>query len=188
MGLAGVVEVVGYKDHKIRIYYDEDAESVHPRHTQDNLGIMGCYHGRYSLGDSFVMENFPKAEDLIAMLKEKEKELIVLPVYMYDHSGICINTTGYTCPWDSGQIGCIYISKKTAREAFGWKVITKKREEQIKDLLRAEVEEYSQFLQGFVYWYEVVDKAGEVIDSCGGFIGMDRETNGLMDSAKGAIG
>jgi hypothetical protein len=183
-----LVETREYKDHKIKIYYDEYAEGVHPRHTQDNFGIMGCYHGRYNLGDSFVKENYPKSEDLVEMLKRKGKELIVLPVYMYDHSGICINTTGYSCPWDSGQVGVIYISRKEAREQLGITRLTKKQEERVKDILRSEVEEYSQYLQGFVYYYEVYDKVGDLTDSCSGFIGMDMETNGLMDSVRCAIG
>ena len=29
---------------------------------------------------------------------------IVQPLYLYDHGGITMNTTGFSCSWDSGQV------------------------------------------------------------------------------------
>jgi hypothetical protein len=43
---------------------------------------------------------------------------VVLPVYIYDHSGITLNTTGFSCPWDSGQVGWIVCDLDKARECF----------------------------------------------------------------------
>lgn len=43
----------------------------------------------------------------------------ILPVYMYDHSGLTINTTGFSCPWDSGLLGWIYASHDKIKEEFG---------------------------------------------------------------------
>jgi len=41
-----------------------------------------------------------------------EENLCILPVYMYDHSGITINTKPFSCMWDSGQVGFIYATKE----------------------------------------------------------------------------
>lgn len=180
-----VVETVQYRGQDIRIFLEEYAEDFNPR-NDDNLGIMVCYHNRYRLGDSVARENFPNPEDFIEFMEKKGDELIVLPMYMYDHSGICVNTTGYHCPWDSGQIGWIYISKKAAREALCLSRITKKQEEKIRGYLRGEVETYSTYLEGDIYSYEIDLPDGES-DSCCGFFGSDFESNGLMEYAKSTI-
>ena len=41
--------------------------------------------------------------------------------FIYDHSGITMNTTGFSCPWDSGQVGWIYCSKKRFLSETGYK-------------------------------------------------------------------
>lgn len=61
--------------------------------------------------------------------KALDKYYIILPLFLYDHSGITMNTSGFNCPWDSGQVGIIYISKKKAKEEFKWILMTKKRKE-----------------------------------------------------------
>jgi hypothetical protein len=48
--------------------------------------------------------------------------------------------------------------------------------EKARALLISEVEFYNDYLTGNVYGYEHVNTAGEVIDSCFGFIGDYRET------------
>ena len=35
-------------------------------------------------------------------LVEQMEGMVILPLYLYDHSGITMNTTGFSCPWDSG--------------------------------------------------------------------------------------
>lgn len=41
-------------------------------------------------------------------LVEQMDGMVILPLYLYDHSGITMNTCGFSCPWDSGQVGWIY--------------------------------------------------------------------------------
>ena len=155
----------------------QDDCDMNPRTEWDNLGTMICFHKRYSLGDkhNFTLED--------AMLFEQNrKDCIIMPMYMYDHSGITIATKPFSCPWDSGKIGFIYITKKKAREEYGWKVITKARELQIRGYLENEVNTYDQFLRGEVYRYEVYE-GEEMIDSCGGFFGSDHKESGLYENA-----
>ena len=94
-----------------------------------------------------------------------EDEHYVLPLYLYDHSGITMSTGSFSCPWDSGQVGWIYISKAKAAQE-GWKT-----PEQAYEAMRAEVEEYDYYLTGQCYGYVVEDADGGQHDSCWGFLG-----------------
>ena len=93
------------------------------------------------------------------------KDNIELPIYLYEHSGIALNTTGFNCRWDSGQLGYIFAPKSVIRKEFGWKKLTPERIERIKTYMRNEVELLGQWLNGEVYYYRVVDEDGEEIDS-----------------------
>jgi hypothetical protein len=124
-----------------------------------------------------------------------EKHYITLPLYLYDHSGITMSTSPFSCPWDSGQVGIIYISKAKALVEYGWKRLTKSNRAKIISYLVSEVEVYDQYLTGDCYGYHVhkLDEDGEIedesdiLDSCWGFFGHDWEENGLFEHAKPAI-
>jgi hypothetical protein len=89
--------------------------------------------------------------------EEFDRLFISLPTFLYDHSGLRMSTGRFSCPWDSGQVGFIYVSREKVREEYGWKVITKKREEKIRGYLRDEVKVYDQYLTGDVYGYTVYE-------------------------------
>jgi len=181
-----------YKVFTIKIRWDEDPQGCNPR-CDDNLGVLSWWHRRYDFkedrdgkqlwreidreGES---ENYgePVHEDDL-----RRSDLIYLPVYMYDHSGITVNTGGFHCPWDSGQLGWIWCTKEAAR--LTW---PNTKDEQLvalaEDRLRAEIKSWDLFLTGQVYGYEVwLD--GELVDSCWGFLG-DWETEALVQ-AKGYV-
>ena len=113
-------------------------------------------------------------EGLDEVLERLDKYLIILPVYIYDHGGISLNTTGFSCRWDSGQTGFIFVSKQRAKREFGWKRLTKKRRERVEELLRNEVDDYSWYVSGQAYGYKIIDSEGEEVDSCYGFLGDDK--------------
>jgi hypothetical protein len=161
----------------VKVCHDEDAES--PR-SWDNLGVMACWHRRYNLGDVQ-----PK-EDPAEWLKENAPEgSIVLPLHLYDHSGITMRTGAFGDPWDSGQVGWIVATPAKIRENYGVKRITKKLRAKVEACLESEVKTYDDFLTGDVWGYTIEsvkdcescgtqvpdDKA--VNDSCWGFIGGD---------------
>jgi len=166
-----------------RIRIEQDETPMHPRKDMDNLGTMVCWHGRYELGDEQPSESPDEFRS------ELPKDVIELPLYLYDHSGITMNTTGFHCPWDSGQVGFIYVTREKVREEYGWKRITKAREQQILAYLKAEVEVYDQYLRGEVYGFIVEelkqdedgDTEWEHVDSCWGFYGDDPFENGISD-------
>lgn len=181
---------------KVRIINDRDAES--PR-SWDNLGTMVCAHRRYKLGDEDGMQ---KAVELIRKhLSDKQLDdmcfdethapsveealeatgqVIMLPLYLYDHSGITMRCKPFSCPFDSGKVGFIFVSKAQARNENNWKLLTSKRINQIETTLEGEVEVYDQYLTGDTWGFEVIED-DDVIDSCWGFFGSDPLTNGILD-------
>jgi hypothetical protein len=112
-----------------------------------------------------------------------EQNMIALPVYLYDHSGLALSTAPFSCSWDSGQLGFIFCTKDQARQELGVKRLTAQHNEQIKTYLRNEVDVYSEYLSGSVYQYY----NDEFSIGCGGFYGYDHDKSGLLESAASEI-
>lgn len=162
----------------LKIVYHENPES--PR-SWDNLGKMICFHSRYGLGDEhgYDKDDYNSFEELEKAIK-KDYE-IVLPLYLYDHSGITISTKPFSCGWDSGMVGFIVIDKKKILSEFGGKILTKKLKDKVIKILESEVKEYDQYLTGEVFGFEIEDSNGNRVDSCFGFFGDNFKENGLAD-------
>jgi hypothetical protein len=98
---------------------------------------------------------------------------IVLPVYLYDHSGLAMRVADFGDRWDSGQVGFIYCTREKALREWGngGLVLSKKRRQQAVTYLTGEIETYHEYLSGQVYGYEIKRKGEGVIDSCWGFYG-----------------
>ena len=122
-----------YKGFTITIEQDEYTED--PRKEWDHVGTMVCFHNRYDLGDK---HNYSDPEDALREILEiewdydddyeinelwdkLEKVAYVLPLFLYDHSGITMNTGGFSCPWDSGQVGFYrsQFGRKHVQETVG---------------------------------------------------------------------
>ena len=115
------------------------------------------------------------------LMKVISQKFLMLPLYLYDHSGITMNTTGFSCPWDSGQVGWIYASKEDALREFGGKTFTAATRKKAEDRMRSEVAYYDSYLRGEAYGFELY-KDGELEDSCWGFIGSNEEAlKGIED-------
>lgn len=167
-------EIISYREYDIEIGHDSDIES--PREW-DNLGKMVCFHNRYSIGDkhNYSIEDVKKIA--------KSNDYISLPIYAYIHSGITINTHGFSCPWDSGQVGFIFVSREYIRKEYSVKRITKKTLETVYSVLESEVKTYDQYLTGDIYYY-VISKNDETIYSCCGFYGEEyciQEAKDIVD-------
>mgnify|MGYP003407728788 FL=1 len=173
--------IIENEKYKLEIF--DDLNPCSPREF-DNLGTMVCFHRRYDLGDETELKSsdFSSWEELENYLYKEENALIAIPVFMYDHSGLWINTTGFSCPWDSGQVGYIYISKEKVRREYSCKRISKKLKEMIREMLCSEVDLYNDYLSGNVYGFTLTDKENaEEIDSSCGFYGTDYIENGIFD-------
>ncbi len=175
--------IIENERYKLEIF--DDLDPTNPREF-DNLGIMVCFHSRYILGDETDLKSsdFSSWEELESYLYKIEKALIVIPIFMYDHSGLSVNTTGFSCPWDSGQIGFIYVSKERIRNEYGCKRISKNLKEQVREILISEVDLYNDYLSGDVYRFTVTEKESqEEVESISGFYGTDFLGNGVFDYA-----
>lgn len=213
--------------YRCRIEVDGDASS--PR-EDDNVGTMVCWHRRHHLGDEqpagspdeylnglldkCVRANYSKALKQANASKLLNANYARLPLYLYDHSGITMNTTGFSCPWDSGQVGFVYCSLKKAQAEFGkvgdkqgfeakvehdGKTMTLRERAEL--WLRQEVETYDQFISGEVYWWcvesceteegqppsDIDDNDWETVESCGGCYGRkyaEQEAQEALESCK----
>jgi len=199
---------------RLEIHLD-DGTAESPREW-DNLGTMVCWHRRYNLGDEQpssppqewmkeLARTFTNYEELDCMSKRfqalesisfedaqkiVDKHCVILDLYLYDHSGITMNTTGFSCPWDSGQVGWIYVTRVKVLEEWSRRRLTKKLRRKIEDLLRGEVSIYDQYIRGEVYGFKALRKTdleddfedAEEEDSCWGFYGTEWEKNGLTEN------
>tara|TARA_Y100000310_G_scaffold241651_1_gene245694 strand:- start:5439 stop:6068 length:630 start_codon:yes stop_codon:yes gene_type:complete len=167
-----------YRGYTINVYPDDNSFS--PREWE-NLGTMVTFSSEYKLGDE---HDFKDIEELdIFLIKNKS---IVLPLYAYIHGGVTMNTTGFSCHWDSGQVGYIYVTLEKVKEEYGWKVITKERRTKIEEYLRNEVKIFDMWLTGQVYGYTVETKDGDSINSCWGFI-SEPDSDELLSEPKSTI-
>ena len=145
----------------------QDPYPENPREAFDNLGTMVCWHRRYKLGDEQPTCNPTEFWDEL-----DRGDHIILPLYLLDHSGITISTEPFSCPWDSGQVGWIYMPISTARE--NWSSLPEgELHEAAERCLRAEVEEYDAYLRGDAWGYTIEDEHGDEIESCWGFLGEE---------------
>jgi hypothetical protein len=171
----------------VKLYTDDDPSN--PRTDNDNACKLACWHRRYHLGDEGqgypskrTGTAFPEPQDYHETKREWAKAgdpvVLELALWLYDHSGITIyvagsGAPGTNCPWDSGQVGWAYMRRSDVLSNFMVKRLSKKVLQQAEDLMRAEVEEYDQYLRGEVYSYVVEDQDGEQLDSCSGYFGYE---------------
>lgn len=192
-----IIETFNHAGCEVEIHIDPDP--LNPREDYDNIGTMVCFHRNYMLGDEHGVEQCrddirasraylsawddPNSERYRAIRFDLgtdpadlyqtalDCKFIVLPLYLYDHSGLTMNTTGFHCPWDSGQAGFIYVPRSRAVKEWGNKVCNKRVIDAATRCLKAEVETYDQYLRGEVYGYVVRHEASGEEDSCWGFFG-----------------
>ena len=130
---------------------------------------------QYEKTDSY--SDMDKA-DLFKVIEE-EKGTIIKGLFLYDHSGITISTGRFSCPWDSGQVGWIYITKDKI-EKEGW------TPEQADNYLDGEVEVYDNYLTGEVYGYRITKYNKEIeddeeVESCWGYYGDDGKESMIQE-------
>jgi len=169
------IECKGY-----RIHLEQDEDAPNPCEDFDMLGTMVCWHRRYTLGHvQPKCGHYEYAESI------RCNGLVMLPLFLYDHSGITMRTTPFDCPWDSGQVGFIYTTPEKIRECLQVKRLTKKVLAKVDEILVNEVKVYDQYLTGDVWYYWVEDAEGERIDElgCGGFYGSDY----ALEEARAAV-
>lgn len=78
-----------------------------------------CYNELANVRGQFIDEIYENMSNN-ELLEIIEQKAVILPLYLYDHSGITMNTCGFTCKWDSGQVGWIYCTKERFLKETGY--------------------------------------------------------------------
>jgi len=179
----------------LKIYQDDLSDNN--RSDWDNLGTITAFHKKYNLSDEdgkLNSDEFNSFDELKTYLIEDKKALNIMPLYLFDHSGLSISTTPFTCRWDSGQIGFIY----TTKEQIKLMGVDKK---DINKQLIQEIKTYDEILKGEVYGFTLTETEEVKIvsiykdrtittetteekdlESCFGFIGNDGYKSILEDN------
>lgn len=175
--------IIDYSKDKweLKIGYDEYADS--PRNW-DNLGKI-CVSNRckYTSDESGfngcdVLEWEDAKEDKATL---ERKGYVVLPLSVYDHSGVKMYIGGKRDAWDSGQIGWYIVSKDDIRKEYNVKRISKKLLAKVESVMESEINTYDAYMNGNVYNFTLYHN-DEEIDSCGGFYDDDDEYRGFIRS------
>jgi len=196
------------KDSVVLLIKYDNTCSESPREW-DNIGTMAYNHSKYILGDEEIDDGVnwlcqklgieeeslyrlaakndcrPWSEEMVEILEERFfKQYIALPLYLYDHSGITMNTTGFSCGWDSGKVGYIYASKEDLKKEYKCKIITKSIREKALAYMEGEVKTFDDYITGTVFGFQLYlnatkDDYGDCDDGCWGFYGDDMDDNGL---------
>lgn len=144
--------------------YNDDVEE------ESDLGCWGLWTAE---GVAEVLRQIEHAE-WEERSRVRDDIAIILPLYLYDHSGLTMSHGSFSCQWDSGQVGWHYITKDAFEE--NWKDLDSARR-----CLEAELGTYDDYLRGNVWFFEVLDEDGDTVDSCSGFYGDELEETGILD-------
>lgn len=197
---------------ELRIYPDYDCES--PR-AWDNVGAFWAdgMHRRYNFHEETasdvlarLMLAFPVTDEIMeatgyewegidylkhyqAISDQHIEDYAVLPVYMYEHSGLSFSTAGFTCQWDSGTIGWIICDRERWEAVYGsdWDI------GRVEERLRDEVETLDNYHVYGNYYFELIEytdckycgnEEEDILESCGGFMGPIPGEGGAKASLK----
>ena len=153
----------------LNIYYDVYPDS--PRSIFESVGRMVCFHNRLCLGDVHCIPRLSSWDKVERYLRDMCDAVVVLPIYIYEHSGVAMNTTGAFCPRGGGQIGFIYATEDDILDACCVTELSPEALEDVKKILVGEIAEYNAYFSGEVYHFILSGEDGTIIDECGGFYG-----------------
>lgn len=144
-------------------------------YVSEDLRLVGDDSALYKQ----IFENMDRSE--LEDLLETSEDVIVMPLYLYDHSGLSISTGSFIgralhAEWDSGQVGYIHMTKKQAMDELAMRdgegklvpLTDKTWRKRAEGYLNAEVDECDSYLRGEVYGYRTFEGLDEA-DSCWGF-------------------
>lgn len=144
---------------------DDSIEEIEDRVDPINAHWCGQDSRWKDMANNYLKKRYEQALD---------DNYVLLPVHMYEHGGVALSTSGFSCPWDSGQVGYIYASKEKVVKEYGeW---TADSVAKATKFLEGEIETYSQFINGEVYGYVIENgDDSDAVDegSCWGFYGTD---------------
>lgn len=150
----------------------QDHDPQNPR-DWDNVAKFVFFHNRYDLPHEIDQKVGASWDALEAILKAAYGAVAVKPVYMYDHSGLTIKTSPFSCRWDSGQIGFAFVDRETIiAEHPGRKRVSRGLLAWADARIESEIETYDMFLRGDVWGY-IIKEGDEEVEACWGFFGEE---------------
>jgi hypothetical protein len=194
-----VLEAGAIGEYVWSVRLDESGDGSADPRDADNLGVMYCEHGRYTLGDapahiSRYTPAYAEVADAFAAWTDRGYTFAhfprylrvalgtsaVLPLYLIDHSGFAMRAGRSFADvdpgeWDSGQVGFICDTAST-RAVIGYPEPADP--DAVRDALESETAQYSAYLEGSVYFWtlEHVSRCSlehvhaEPVDSCFGYL------------------
>lgn len=157
------------------IKYDENIDN--PR----DWGIythMFCFHKIHDLGDkhNYKPEDFNSFEEFKEQIEKDYDILEIMPLYIHDHRRITISVKEFGDPWDSGQVGWVFIEKDVVEN------ILNGDKEKAREIIEFEVTDYNAYLNGDMLEYTIKSLDGEIIDYCKGFVNNKQCVEEMVDS------
>lgn len=166
---------------------------IHPDHDAENprtwcSSTLCTRHRRRTFGGEMLPNAPATIEEAFAEhLADRgltERDVIWLPVYSFEHSGLALGCTPFSDRWDSGQVGYIYMSHADIRREYGVKRITRPTKVAVYHRLEAEIATLGDWVNGETYYFAI-----PALDdlSIGSFYGSDHEASGLLAAARSEI-
>jgi hypothetical protein len=177
--------------------FEEGGYTVRIERDPDPLDPSDCFMGkiafldssRHTLGNERVT-----AERMDELRHMPEDECVRIPVYAHVHSGTTLKASDsgnpFSCPWDSRQCGFTYADAETVKQFFGVIAITPEIRRQAEEVLRQDVEAYSNWLSGQYCGYVIEDEDENHVDSRWGYDDLDycrEEAKSVLAHTLGAV-
>lgn len=174
-----------YNGYTIEIVQDDDSES--PWEWEDITNFVSFHRGMDNQGNfdpsKFNTNNF-NSPDLFEQALI-EYGYITQRMYLYNHSGWAVSSTPFSCKWDSGLAGILFIDRQTAIKEWGNKICTNKVRQKATEYMVGHIETLNQYYQGEVYGYHIYHPANldYSLESCSGYY----DINDCIAEAKSVI-
>ena len=153
----------------------DDCGGTEPPIGYDDAVRLAILHRRYTNpARGYGLTDQESVEAAEREARRPGAEFIAFPVYMYDHSGAAYSIRPFSCPWDSGRAGTLFLR----RSDFGRPL--RKAAESI-------LARYTAWANGQVYGFIVEDEDGEHLDSCWGFIEPDGADGYVLEAGRDSL-
>lgn len=151
--------------HGVKGYLEQDSDCESPLAHDESVKFV-VLHRKY-LNPSKDIGATP--EEVAEWAEAHAPEWQEFPLFMYDHSGTAYSIAPFSCPWDSGRVGSVFVKIEDCPEP--------------EQTARLMCEEYTSWANGDCWGYVLEDEDGEQLDSCWGFIGTDAAEEAMKEAA-----
>ena len=168
--------------HRRYNFHEEGADDVLARIKAAEISYLG------TKADTDSWDDQDWIRYLMSVSEGRKHVYAIVPVYMYEHSGISLSCSPFSCGWDSGMIGFMICDREHADMILGeWDY------DKVVQAIVAEVKSLNEYYVYGGYMYEVIeykkcDCCGheeEVeADTCCGFVGRLDGEDGVKEQIR----